>query len=354
MFYISIIQYFIFFLYSNTEIGATDSTKLKKNIGEKHQGQIVKSLFDDESVIKLSLKCDFNEILNDRTEESSYHDAIMQIDTGFYGVKLKTRGIFRRKKSNCALPPLWVKFDANQMAGSVFSGYEKLKLVVPCFNKNAYEQNILKEYLIYKTYNILTNYSFRVRLIKLTIFDLNKRRKPLKRYSFFIEPTEDMCKRLYGKDLNVKNIHPNFTDKKLITLMSVFQYFIGNTDWSVKALHNIKLISRDSLLKPVAIPYDFDVSGLVNAAYAIPAPHLGIQTVRQRSYNGYHRPMAELQEALNVFRSKKEDIYKLVYSVKGLQKKHIDETIKYFDQFYNTLDHTKEIQHEFIEKSRKD
>ncbi len=165
---------------------------------------------------------------------------------------------------------------------------------------------------------------------------------------------DDLCNRVNGKNLKVKNIHPNFTDKRLVTLMSVFQYMVGNTDWSVKALHNIKLISRDSLQKPVAIPYDFDYAGLVNASYAVPASHLGIKSVRQRAYNGYYRPMDELQKTLDVFRSKKTDIYRLVHSVKGLQKKYIDETIKYFDQFYRMLDHTKRIQYELIDKSRED
>lgn len=41
-------------------------------------------------------------------------------------------------------------------------------------------------------------------------------------------------------------------------------------------------------------------------------------------------------------------------SVQDLKIRYIDETIKYFDQFYKTLDHTKRIQYELIEKSRKD
>ncbi|MEN8121994.1 MAG: hypothetical protein ABFS35_16715 [Bacteroidota bacterium] len=352
--HLSIISYLIILFFSGVETKKISGVQKIIDINENHEKFISKNLFSEESVLNISIKCDFKEILNDRSEKSNYHDALMEFENEFYSIKLKTRGIFRRKKDNCAIPPLWVKFKTNEMVGSVFSGYKKIKLVTPCHNIGAYEQNILKEYLTYKIYNLLTDYSFRVRLVKMSIIDLDNDQKPINRYVFFIEPVDDLCNRVNGNNLEVKNIHPNFIDKKLVALMSVFQYLVGNTDWSIKALHNIKLISRDSLQKPVAIPYDFDYAGLVNAPYAVPASHLGIQSVRQRIYNGYYKPMDELQKTLDLFRSKKIEIYKLVYSIKGMQKKYIDETIKYFDQFYKTLDHPKRIQHELIDKSRKD
>ncbi|MDF1548982.1 MAG: hypothetical protein P1P88_14250 [Bacteroidales bacterium] len=136
--------------------------------------------------------------------------------------------------------------------------------------------------------------------------------------------------------------------------MSLFQYLIGNTDWSVKALHNIKLLWRDSLQKPVAVPFDFDFSGLVNAPYALPAESLPINLVKERYYNGYARKLNELEANLLIFKEKKEDIYHLVHSIEGLEKKYIDETLEYFDQFYLIADHPEKIQHEFIEKCRKE
>ncbi len=353
MTYLSIIPYIILLFYSGTSIHKFDDLKKKSSCNEIHQ-LIFDDLFDSNDILKISIKCDLDEIFNDREEDSNYHDALMEFESSFYVVQLKTRGIFRKKKTNCSIPPIWMKFNKEEMSGSIFSRYLKLKLVLPCYNSNTYEQNIIKEYLIYKIYNLLTDYSFKVRLIQLKIFDLDKNVKPINRYAFFIEPVENLGQRLNGQNLEVKNIHPNLTDNKLTNLMSVFQYMIGNTDWSVKALHNIKLLARDSMQKPVAVPYDFDNAGLVNASYAVPAPHLGIQSVRQRVYNGYYRPMDELQQTLNILRLKKDEIYTLVHSIKVLQKRHIDETIKYFDQFYKTLDHTKRIQYELIDKSRKD
>ncbi|MCF6239849.1 MAG: hypothetical protein L3J74_00725 [Bacteroidales bacterium] len=311
------------------------------------------SLFASDSIIHFQINCDLEELLNDRGENNKYHDALFRFNNNSYTVKLKTRGIYRLKKENCFLPPIHVKLDKNQMHGTLFENYKKIKLVLPCYNKTNYEQYILKEYLAYKIYNILTAYSFNVRLIKLTVVDLDNKYDSIDCYAFFIEPFKNLCKRVSGYPLDVKNIHPNFTNTEMITLMSVFQYMIGNTDWSVKALHNIKLISFEKSQKPIAVPYDFDQSGLVNAAYALPAEHLNIQSVKTRVYNGFYQPIEVLQPVLDIFFQNKEKIYQAVYSVQGLKKRYIDETIKYFDQFYKTIDHPKKFKYELIQKSRK-
>jgi len=315
-------------------------------------------LFTSDEHLELIIKYKAKELNNDRVEKSTYHDAIMKLgkdslSTKLYNIKIKTRGIYRLKSSNCYFPPLKIKFNEKEVGGSIFSSQTKLKLVLPCQKSKKYEQYVLLEYLAYKIYNILTDYSFRVRLVKLNLIDLRGRKPDFVKYAFLIESVKSVAKRNNAKELDVKNIHPNHTDYELINLLSLFQYLIGNTDWSIKALHNIKLLSRDSMRKPVAIPYDFDFSGLVNSSYALPAEHLPIGSVRQRHYNGYSRTLSELEKNILIFKYKKEEIYKLVYSIKALEKRYIDETIEYFDQFYQMIDNTEIIKHEFIEKSRK-
>ena len=311
------------------------------------------TLFDNDSILHIKIACDFKDVLNDRSENSKYHEALFIYNNNTYSIKIKTRGLYRKKAENCFLPPLRIDFDKKQMQKTVFNQINKIKLVLPCYNRSNYEQYILKEYLAYKIYNILTDFSFKVRLVKLKIIDLDKQYNLTEFYAFFIEPYKNLCKRTGAHPLEVKNIHPNFTNTGMITLMSIFQYMIGNTDWSVKALHNIKLLAFAQKQKPIAVPYDFDQSGLVNAAYALPAEHLNIESVRERVYNGYYQPMEVLEKTLTVFKEKKGAIYEEVKSVPGLKKIHIDETIKYFDQFYKTIDHPKKIRYELIQKSRK-
>jgi hypothetical protein len=242
-------------------------------------------LFHTNSSISLTLRYKVKEINRDRTQNNKYHDAILikgedSLSAAVLNIQLKTRGIFRLKSSNCFFPPLKLKLHKKEAKGTIFSDYEKLKLVLPCQKNKRYEQYVLLEYLAYKIYNILTEYSFRVQLVKLRLEDLEKKKPDYSMYAFLIEPVKSLAKRNNAKELEVKNIHPNLTDQKLMNQLALFQYLIGNTDWSVKALHNIKLLSRDSLQKPVAVPYDFDFSGLVNATYASPAEHLPILFVR--------------------------------------------------------------------------
>ena len=63
--------------------------------------------------------------------------------------------------------------------------------------------------------------------------------------------------------------------------MSVFQYMVGNTDWSMVRFHNVE-VSRTPRGVYVPVPYDFDWTGLVSTRYARPNEGLGIRSVRQR------------------------------------------------------------------------
>jgi hypothetical protein len=316
-------------------------------------------LFLNDSVLKVNIHYHARKVLSDRSNEKTYHDALLELvsSTGqnsTFKTGMRTRGIFRLKSSNCYFPPFTLKFNKNEIKNTVFKGYPKLKLVFPCRKSDAYEQYILLEYLAYKIYNLLTEYSFRVRLLKIKLIDLDSKEPVHEKYGFVIEPIDKLAKRTNSKEIEVKNLHPDITDSLLINRLSIFQYMIGNTDWSVKALHNIKLLSRDSLRSPVAVPYDFDFSGLVDAPYAAPAEHLNISSVRMRYFNGYCREMEDILINVNLFISKKKTIYDLIYTVEGLEKHYIDETIKYFDQFYNILDDHNRIRKEFIDKCRKD
>ena len=51
-------------------------------------------------------------------------------------------------------------------------------------------------------------------------------------------------------------------------LLGVFQYFIGNTDWWMPRRHNIAVLTVED--STYAVPFDFDLSGAVDAPYAKP------------------------------------------------------------------------------------
>ena len=107
-------------------------------------------------------------------------------------------------------------------------------------------------------------------------------------------------------NLTQKHITPETMDR-----LAIFNYMIGNTDWSVPNQHNCKIISPLEVNNSglgIVIPYDFDYSGLVNADYAVPYEKLGLSSVRERRYVGICRTEDAFINALREFTEKKEAV----------------------------------------------
>ena len=102
-----------------------------------------------------------------------------------------------------------------------------------------------------------------------------------------------MAKRNSCRELENVAINTEQTERKQMTLVALFEYMIGNTDWSVPAYHNIKLMQdrKNPESIPFAVPYDLNHCGFVNAPYAVPPEELGIETVKDRMYRGFSSSM---------------------------------------------------------------
>jgi hypothetical protein len=314
-------------------------------------------LFQSDETLYLTLSMDIKAVFRDREEEESHPAEISYTDQEgneiTLPIKIRVRGNFRKDPINCDFPPLRLNFSSSTVINTIFDGQDKIKLVTHCRSrKDFYEQNLLKEYLSYKLYNLFTEECFRVRLVHLAYADTRGKVDTLEKMAFLIEPNQQMARRNGCEILKVKNIHQTRTNKHKTTVMSVFQYMIGNTDWSVWVLHNIVLLKEDSTVLPIVIPYDFDWSGLVNPPYAIPAEFLPIESVRTRCYRGFCRPDAELQAALDEFKQRKDEIYQTCSSVPFLTEKELNKTIKYMDQFFKTINSPKAVEYEFHQNCR--
>ncbi len=121
------------------------------------------------------------------------------------------------------------------------------------------------EYLVYQMYNQISDHSFRTRLLKLLIQIQLKNMSRLKKYGFLIEDEDMMAERL-GGEINPLRLHPDATNQSETGPMAIFQYMIGNTDWSIPNQHNVKMLQGAST-RPIAIPYDFDWSGFIAPGY---------------------------------------------------------------------------------------
>jgi hypothetical protein len=183
---------------------------------------------------------------------------------------------------------------------------------------------------------------------------LSGRFKEVTKYAFIIESIDQLNERLNTVRIETKNIRDIRTDLKTLAGGYLFQYLIGNTDWSIPALHNIYLLkSKDpSEFKPYIIPYDFDYAGIVNANYAIPDEHLGIDNVRERLYWGVCITASELQNARNKFIDKKKDILALYENDKYLSNYNKNSTIRYVEDFYEIIENDNAFRRNIEESCR--
>jgi hypothetical protein len=118
--------------------------------------------------------------------------------------------------------------------------------------------------------------------------------------------------------------------------LDLFQYAIGNTDWSVVHGHNVLLVESEAgLVTPV--PYDFDFSGLVDAAYATVSPQLSITHVRQRVFRGVCRAETDWSAAFAHFAAQRGAVLALATELEGLEAKHKVDAITYLEGAFTTF-----------------
>lgn len=320
------------------------------------QGQQVDSIrfFADDQLVEMELSTDIRSLQNE-TKQDVFQPANVKMkmpggDEINESIQVGARGKFRR--GYCRIPPIMMQF--RNTAAPRLSSLGKLKLVIPCGAASADEELLLKEYLVYKLYNQLTEMSFRVRLMKTTFIDSRGKNKPLTQYSFLMEDDGDMARRNGCKKREHGQVLTEATDRQTMTMVAIFEYMIGNTDWSVPNNHNVELIfSRENpALLPHAVPYDFDYCGLVDAGYAIPNEVIGTEKVTERVYRGFPRTMEEIQATLDVFRAKKEAIIAQVRNFNLLSEKTRNGMIRYLEEFFRIIENKSDVKRTFIDNAR--
>ena len=288
------------------------------------------------------------DLLDDRGDDPGYHPftiSYLSKDSTEIAtpVKIKTRGHFRKDKENCAWPPLLINFTKKDVPpSSLFDGQDKVKLVMPCRG----DEYVVREWLIYKLYNLISPKSFRARLVTVTMDDV--KRKPVSFYGILLEDEDQMAQRNNAIIVERKMMNPVQTESEAFLTMAVFQYMIGNTDWSVQFQQNIKLLAKDSLGTPTTVPYDFDHSGMVNAPYAKPAEELEMQSVLERRYRGYCvADMNTYNSVIGLFNKLKKDFYGVYANYPPLNARSVKTATKYLDDFYDTINDPKKLQKAF-------
>jgi hypothetical protein len=318
------------------------------------------SLFSDQSPLNIGLRISIKEVAQSKAD-SVYlpHQLYYKNASGTYDsiqASLKSRGDFRLKK--CYFPPVWIKMDKKEIKGTIFEGNKKLKLVLPCSSKTT-ESNalVLKEYLCYKLYECITPYAFKTRLVNIDLTEeREKKDKQFQLKAFLIEDLDNTAKRFHAKT-SESALNPSSLQDTASLRFSLFQYMISNIDLSMVYQHNAKLIVLENG-QYISIPYDFDLSGLVDAPYAVVSQvgdePMDAQTVRDRLYRGWCAGPEITKFVRQEFISKEAQLMAVPDQLKGeLSDKEINGIKDYLESFFKILKNDNSFYENIVSKCRK-
>lgn len=318
-------------------------------------------LFEADKTLEVRIDAPISTIRRDRSE-SGYHDGAFHFigDGGvqhMLDLKLRPRGRFRRQEEVCDFPPLKLNFRKKQVKDTLFDGQDKLKLVTHCeSSRDNYEQNLLQEYLAYRILNTLTDYSFRVRLMLVTYADTERGGKELQKYAFVIEEDNRVAERIGMQLSRVRGIEFEQLDMEQTNLFTVFQYLIGNTDFSAIRGPREKFCCHNAVLftnpagRFTPVPYDFDFSGIVNAPYAAPGKQFNLRSVKERVFRGLCRNNGRLPDTIGRFNTQEQEIRRLIDELDGLSAGNRRSTHRYLDSFYEAVSSPAQIEQNIVKE----
>lgn len=306
-----------------------------------------KKLFSTDSILNLTIEMPIKDVINDLVERKEHAARLFYVNTDGskmeHKIKVMVRGKTRAKKATCKFPPLELNFKKKELEGSVFTGQNKLKLVTHCKSADSFEEYIKREYTVYKLYQHISPVSFNVRLCKITYVDLNGKSKTMTHYGFLIEGIKDVAKR-NGMEVFKEPIrNQEVLNKDELDKLALFQFMIGNLDWSIPKRHNMKIVKKTSAKDlPTAVPYDFDYSGMVDTPYAIPPEGLEISNVKSRVFRGLCRELG-YGTTIQYFKTIQNELNDELNNASYLSDNSKDDMIDYLNSFYKLLNDLKYI-----------
>lgn len=321
-------------------------------------GRAPDPLFQNDETLQVTITAPLTSLIKERPKED-YLPGIFQFTEADgslvdLDLQIRTRGHFRHR--TCDFPPLRLNFKKSQTDGTLFDRQNIMKLVVHCENSNNYEQIVLREYLAYRVLNAITDLSYRVRLLRVTYIDSEEKRKQQTYYAFLIEHKKRLAKRHDRKEEIIERATIGSIQPDQLNLTSIYEFLIGNTDFSPiasspgdRCCHNYVLFGNtvDPL---VAIPYDFDQSGFVDAPYAAPSPNFRIRSVRTRLYRGRCVNNEHVPASLQKFKDGRDEIYAVIDAQDGLTSGTRKSIVRYVDKFYDLIDDPRDVEKHIIGK----
>ncbi len=316
------------------------------------------AVFTDTAPLEIEMRLDFDEIcLSPKTRncadvpaEITYHAA--DGSQKHLQVNIRTRGRWSKRTGDCSLPALFVYFTPDQTRGTLFEGEAMLPLTTHCKHSSLkYKNYVLAEYLAHRIYRLLTGASLQARLLRLTYVDSDNDRRR-RRVAFFTEHFKRLAERTDKEFYKAKRCDLKRTIPEEMATLALFQFMIGNLDWSVYGCHNIALF-RDPHGNTTPVPYDFDFSGIVNAEYAGPPEGFRLRSVRSRRYRGFCWPGLKWSALFEKFQRIRADVFTELEAIPDFSRISRRRAEDYLRSFYEILDSEKKRRKRIIESCRK-
>lgn len=312
-------------------------------------------LFNDGLDLKAQLSFDFKELYKDTNDSTFIKSKMVFSGNGIkedsITVRIRVRGNFRKKI--CYFKPMRLEIRKKQAENTIFQKNRKLKLVVPCQDEKGKDELIYKEMLAYKFFEEFSDIHLKTQPLTLKIIE-KKGNKEIEHtmFAFLIEDDNKVADRHEIKKFPKRRVSPMTVSDSSAINFALFSYMIGNTDWSMAYQHNTEMFFNGKKL--VAIPYDFDHSGLVNAYYAKPNPMLKISKVTERVYRGLCRRDPNVFAGMrDLYISKEESILNILNTYKdNLSTKEFERVSDYVKSFYDIIKSDPEFQDKILSKCR--
>jgi hypothetical protein len=265
-------------------------------------------------------------------------------------VEVRTRG--KSRIEICNFPPLSINFKRSQVEDTSFAEQNRLKLVTLCRNSDTYEQYLELEYLTYLIFNAVTDYSYRARPVQMRYLDSERDDRETLAPAFLIEHDNGLAARNGMVAAEVPRVPLDALNAKAAAEVAVFQYLIGNTDWSIispaedeDCCHNSAVlgpIGFDPEALPdggmIPVPYDFDQAGFINTSYAAPNEQLGIRRVTDRLFRGLCRHNDEARAAVGTFVAARPRIEQVLNDDPKLEADVRDDALAFLREGYAILE----------------
>lgn len=315
-------------------------------------------LFSRQEPLALALHASIKALKGD-TNDSTYLNSMLYFGQGegvsdSLGIRVRARGHARREV--CFYPPIALRFSENESRGTPFEGQKEVKLVLPCQVGGEYEDYVIKELLAYKLFEQVSPYFYSTRLVQLEFYEVRgNRERRHELWAFLLEDHGAVARRLNGRRVR-RNVPPEMQDALAGVRDNLFQFMIGNTDFSMRMQHNQRLYYLDETF--VTLPYDFDMSGLVNAPYAtvnnIQNLDANIEQVTERLYKGYARDTILMQQVRGEFLAARPGMEKCLSDLQPYFKDHRQyaEAREYLASFFHILENDRLFERRILEHMR--